>query len=289
MKRLLILLLLIFQFQLFYSSEIQKYIRSCEFMIYVPSVESLINTTKSLMKRFYSKNYDQMLLQMSADSRSSYGIDVFDLKSLEKAGVDIKSPLSFVHISNDTGYLLIPVKSKKELGVFIKNNLKDSVPYQFFGNYVAFSENKSALSFIAGESLENNEGFQISAKKLGFNWDRNFVWMESKYLSGVSSSIGVTANIKLPYGFTALIIDPAEQNISVKCYAGIISSNQTLYMQNLRDVAASEKYNMLDYTWGNPALVGQIYMNMPMLYKYYNYIDSINILGIKKSCQRTLK
>jgi len=274
-------LILFVQFSYAASSGIEGYIESGELIFYAPSIEELIATTRSLMKRFYSRNYEQMILQVSADSKSSYGIDVLDLNTLEKIGLNTKAPLSFVHISNNTGYLLLPVRNKKGIEKFIKNNLENKVPYRFFDNYVAFSEDKKLLNNIGKNLLGNNKGFALSRKKLNFDWDKFFVWIESSYLSGISSSIGVTSNIKLPYGFSAFAINFKPQNISIKLYSAIISSNQLLYMQSLKNVSASEKFDILDYVEGNPALVGNVYLNMPMLYKYFSYIDSINILGIK--------
>ncbi len=282
MRRLSVLLIfIILETGFSYGAEIEKYIVPCTFMIFVPSVENLVSTSKSLMKRFYSRNYEQMMLQMSSESKSSYGIDVFDLPALEKAGVDIKSPLCFVHVTNERGYLLIPVKSKKGIDAFIKNSLKNYGQYRFIGNYIALSKDKEELDGIAKETLEEREGFNISAKKLSFAWDRNFIWMESSFISGASYSIGVTSNLKLPYGFTAFTIDVTDRMISVKSFAGILPSKEVLNMVNLRNVSMAEKFDLLDYTVGDPALAGQVYLNFPMFYKYYTYIDSIDILGIK--------
>lgn len=269
------------QFSYTFSSKIESYIESGELILYAPSIEDLIANTKSIIKRFYSRNYEQMLLQISAESRSSYGIDILDLNALGKIGLNTKAPLCFVHVSNNAGYMLLPVKEKKGIEKFIRNTLRNEVPYRFFDNYVAFSEEKKLLNNIGKNLLGKNKGFALSRKKLKFDWDKFFVWVESSYLSSISSSTGVTSNMKLPYGFSAFTIDFKSQNILVKIYSAIISTNQLLYMQSLKNVSASEKFDILDYVGGNPAIVGNVYLNMMTLYKYYSYIDSINILGIK--------
>ena len=277
----LLLFFIVLQAGFLFSSEIEKYIIPGSFIIFFPSTENLIDSSMSLLKRFYSHNYEQMMLQMSSDSKNSYGIDIFDLKSLEKAGIELKNPLCFVHISNDTGYMLVPVKSKNDITAFIKSNIKTKVPFRFFGNYIALSKDKSVFDLIARDSIDKNTGFLISAKKLSFDWNKIFIWMESTYLSSASSSIGVTANLKLPYGFTAFTVNITDQKVSVRSYGGIIPLNQKLYLQNINNISIQEKYDLLDFMEGNPALAGQVYINIPLLYKYYSFIDSINILGIK--------
>ncbi len=280
---LLLVFFLFLQLQMVFSSvEIEKYINQCEFMLYSPSLENVINTSKSLLKRFYGKNYDQKVAQISSDSKSLYGIDIFDLKNLVSSGLDIKNPVSYVHVSNKSGYLLIPVTSKKIVENYVKNNLSESMFYKFIGNYICLSENKQLVDGIEQTAmLEKNEGFTISSGKLNFNWDKNFVWVESRYLSSVSASLGVSSNFKIPYGFTALTLDFLEKSISLKSYSGILSEDQNQFIRNMRNVAANEKNNLVNYIWGNPAVIGNFYLNIPAVYKYYNYIDTINILGIK--------
>jgi len=277
----LLLFFVVLQAGFLFSSDIGNFVSPCSMMIYFPSAENLIGSSKTLLKRFYSHNYDQMMLQMSSDSRNSYGIDIFDLKSVEKAGIDLKGPVCFVHLSNDTGYMLIPVKSKSDMTVFIKNNLKTGGEYRFFGRFLALSRDKAVLDQVGKDSIEKSAGFKISSKKLSFDWDKIFVWIESSYLSSVSSSIGVTANLKLPYGFSSFTVNISDRKISVKSYSGIIPLNQQFYMQNINNVSFGEKNDLLDYIEGNPALAGQVYLNLPVLYRYYTYIDKINILGIK--------
>jgi len=277
----LLLFFIVLQAGFLFSSEIGNYICPCSFMIFFPSAENLIDSSKLLFKKFYSRNYEQMMLQMSSDSKNSYGIDVFDLKSLEKAGFDLKSPVCFVHISNDSGYMLLPVKSKNDMTTFINNNLKGNAQFRFVGSFLALSRDKSLLNRVGAASIEKSPGFIISEKKLSFGWDKTLVWMESSYLSDVSSSIGVTANLKLPYGFTSFIVNITDQKISIKAYSGIIPTDQKLYIQNINNISFVEKNDLLDYIEGNPAVEGQIYLNLPVLYRYYTYIDSINILGLK--------
>ncbi len=264
------------------SPEIRNYISQCEFMLFSPSLENIITTSKSVLKRFYGRNYNEMLEKISTDSKSLYGLDILDLKNLESAGINIKLPIAYVHISNQTGYLLIPIISKKIIENFIKKTLSEPMPYKFMGNYICLSEKNTALDILENTNrLAQNEGYNLASQKLNFAWDRNFAWIESRYLSDVSSSLGVSSNIKIPYGFTALILDYQESKISVKTYSGIIDPKQTDYIINMRNVSASEKYNIFDYIWGSPAIIANIYLNVPMAYKYYNYIDTINILGIK--------
>ncbi len=277
----LFFLVFIFFFQFGFSVEIENYISQSEFMICAPSLESLTANARVLMKRFYGKNYPQMLSQISVDSKSSYGIDIFDSGSMRSAGIDMAQPLAYLHISNQTGCILLPIQSKKTFDSYVKKMEERTFFYQYYGNYAALSENKDVIKSITNSLLKTNEGFAICQKKLSYDWKQFFVWVESKYLSAVSSAIGVSANMKIPYGFSAFTIDFLETNISVRSYAGIISSDQVQYMQNMRNVSAMEKYDILDYITGTPAVVGNVYLNLPMLYKYYIYIDSINILGLK--------
>lgn len=281
--RLLITLVLILTFSVSaFSSEIMNYVGESELFIYAPSFEELIVDTKIMIKRFYGRNYEQMLEQIGGDSKSLYGVNIFDLKALQSAGIDLKKPVGYIHVSNQTGYLLIPVTSRKSMDKFIKNNLGDAVPYAFYGNYLALSENNQLLgSLTNGSRLQDNDGFKLSVGRLSFDETKSFVWMESRYLSDISASAGVTSNMKIPYGFSAFMIDFQPQAIEVKNYSGMLSADQVRFMQSMRNVSSKEIYNIIDFGWGDPAVVGSIYLNLPMLFRYYYYIDQINILGIK--------
>lgn len=264
-------------------SEIKKYIMDSQLMVFAPAYESLVTNVKSLMARFYGKNYDQMMLQISSNSRSSYGIDILDLNSMKSAGVNVSKPVAFVHVSNQAGYLLIPVQSRKTVENYIRDHLGKNKAFRIAGNYLIFSQNEALLASVPTNNrrLETNPGFTLASSKLDFKWDKIFAWIESRYFSEITSSVGVSANMNIPYGFTAFTADFYDKQISIRNYSGILSSNQTEYVRKLRDVSAAQKFELLDYIGGNPAVIGDITMNMPMLYKYYSYIDTINILGVK--------
>lgn len=265
------------------TSEIKKYIMDSQLMVFAPAYETLITNVKSLLARFYGKNYDQMMVQISSNSRSSYGIDILNLESMKSAGINIAKPVAFVHISNQAGYMLIPIQSKKTVESYIRTHLGKNKAYRIAGNYLIFSENAQILASVPTNNrrLETNPAFTVASTKLDFKWDKIFAWIESRYFSVVTSSVGVSANMNIPYGFTAFTADFFDKQISIRNYSGILSSNQTEYVRKLRDVSAAQKFELLDYISGNPAVIGDVYMNMPMLYKYYSYIDTINILGVK--------
>ncbi len=268
------------------GAEIRRYIAPCQLMLFAPSAETLITNARALLSRFYGKNYQQMALQISTDSRSSYGIDVLDPASLKQAGMDVTKPVAFVHVSNKAGYLLVPVASRKTAEAFLKKNLgtNASGAHRFYGNYLAFSDNAALLGSLTNRGrLDTAAAFEIARSKLEFQWDRVFVWVESRYFSVVTASVGVSDHVKIPYGFSAFTAHFAERDrkVTVRNYSGILSTNQTDYIRRLRDVNASPKFEVLDNAWGHPAIVGHVYLNMPMLYRYYTYIDSLNILGLK--------
>jgi hypothetical protein len=263
-----------------YASEsAQSYIAPCEFLVYFDSFDRLMNVSKSVLKRFYGANWNQMESQFRADWQSQFGVDVFSPKSIDGIGIATNRSLAYVHIAKDSGYLLLPVSSRKKAENWLNKTLGGAVPFRFLGDYLAVSENPTNLVTLSNVTIESNEAFRVTIAKLDFHWDKPFVWVESRYLADVSSGLGVTGNIQIPYGFTAVALDFSDSVITARAYSGLISPEQNDYIRQMRQVSAVETNNLLDYISGSPAAVAQLYLNVPMLFRYYMAIDRINILG----------
>jgi len=277
-----VILFIFFGLSLFYANnkEIINYITSCELLIYLDSFSNSLEIANQLLKRFYGNNYEQMCAQISEQSKITYGVDILNKKYIELIGIDINKPLAYVHIKENSGYLLLPISSKKSIQQFIKNNYGDNLSYKFIGDYLAISENTQNIILNSNLIIEN-EGFKLAIQKLEFSWNKPFIWIESKYLTDLSSSVGITQNLNVPYGFTAILLNYEKSKIQSKIYVALISENQRNFVLNMKNVNFNEKFNLLDFIEGNPIFVGYLFLNVPLLYKYYMYIDKMDIFGIK--------
>jgi hypothetical protein len=279
--RLIFCFLLLTATYAFSDDEVKNYVRECNLLICFSSMENFNSDFTNLLKRIYDKNYYQIINEYSLQSRSSVGIDIFNNKELTAAGIDIKKPVVYVHISNESGYLLIPVSSKKTIKSFIDRNLS-SLSYVFLGNYLALSKNNELLSSISKEKkLIEIEAFNIASKKLDFKWNNYFVWFNGSYLSEITSSGGVTLNINLPYSFTGLNLNFTKGKIELKGYSGIISDEQVRFINSIKTFNAKEKLNFIDYGISTPAFIVVLNLNIPLLYRYIQYLDKLDILGLK--------
>ncbi|OHD57365.1 MAG: hypothetical protein A2Y33_07735 [Spirochaetes bacterium GWF1_51_8] len=282
MKRFALILLLLIPVYVFpQNAGIENNIVKSELVLFFPTFASLNTTLKSLMKRFYGKNYAQMEKQYSLNSEASLGVDILDAKSLEGIGVDTAGPLAYVHVSNNYGYIVVTVKSEAKFKAYTKNILQDTVPSAIIGKYAILSENPDITPNLKAALLTADEGFKISAAKLNFKWDKPFVWIDSKYLSAMSGGTMIPANVSIPYGFTAAVIDFAPDKIKLDLYSALMSDKQSGFMKQIRIVNGKGKFDILDYGWGSPVVVGNVYMNFAELYRYYIAIDQLNVLGLK--------
>jgi hypothetical protein len=288
-KKLLIALCLLIPAAVFPAEGIENHIVKSELVIYFPTFKALHDTVKSLMKRFYGKNYPQMEKQYSLNSESSLGVDILSEKSLDSVGVDIAGPIAYVHITSNVGYILVTLKSEAKFKAYVKSILKDTVPYAIVGKYAILSETPKVMPDMKTPLLIADEGFKLSAERLQFKWDKPFVWIDSKYLSVISGSSMASSKVQLPYGFTAGTIDFAADKIKLNLYSALLTDKQIDFIQKIRVADGKGKFDILDYGWGNPVLVGNVYMNFAELYRYYLAIDQLNVLGLKGVAAELMK
>ncbi|NPV00925.1 MAG: hypothetical protein HPY53_06060 [Brevinematales bacterium] len=289
MKKLLIALCLLIPAAVFPADGMENHIVKSELVIYFPTFKSLHDTVKSLMKRFYGKNYPQMEKQYSLNSESSLGVDILSEKSLDSVGVDINGPIAYVHIASNVGYILVTLKSEAKFKAYVKTILKDTVPYAIAGKYAILSETPKVMPDMKTPLLIADEGFKLSAERLQFKWEKPFVWIDSKYLSAISGSSMVSSKVQLPYGFTAGTIDFAADKIKLNLYSALLTDKQTDFIKKISVADGKGKFDILDYGWGNPVLVGNVYMNFAELYRYYLAIDQLNVLGLKGVAAELMK
>lgn len=265
-----------------FSTEVENYICNAPLVVALPSMEVFNKDFELLLKRFYGKNHLQVMQEYSLQVKSSIGINIFDNSSLEKIGIDVTKPVVFVHISNETGYLLIPVTSNTKLKNFMDKQFGNSLNYKFLKSYVAISKDTALLKKIGGkDNILTNSAFNLSKNKLNFKWKDYFVWVEGKYISEITSSQGITFNIKLPYSFSALSFGFSDYKLILNGYSGIISKDQEDYIKRIRFFNAREKINLLDYIDKHPAVVMVMNLNFLLLYDYLKTIDTVDILGLK--------
>ncbi len=266
---------------IFSQQVVESYIQQSPFVIIIPSWQLFNKDLFFLMKKFYDKNFTQTKEELILQSKSSFGIDIFNNKELEKVGVDITKPVVYSHLSNDTGYLLIPVRSQKLFSKYINKNLPQ-LTYKFFGDFVAISKDQSILNNLSGEKkLIENLAFKIAQKRLDFKWNKYLLWIESKFLGEITSSSGVTLNLNIPYGFSCFTFEVSDISFFIRGYSGLLSDEQKRFLSSLKEFDASEKLNFMDYILPFPALIMIMNLNIPVLYRYYQYIDKVDILGIK--------
>jgi hypothetical protein len=288
-KKLIITLSLLIPAVSFAGGGIENSIVKSELVIYFPTFKSLHGTVKALMKRFYGKNYPQMEKQYSLNSESSLGVDILNEKSLEGIGVDIAGPIAYVHITSNIGYILVTLKSEAKFKTYVKSILQNTVPYAIVGKYAILSATPKVMPDMKTPLLIADEGFKLSAERLQFKWDKPFVWIDSKYLSAISGSSMISSKVQIPYGFTAGTIDFGADKIKLQLYSALMTDKQTDFIKLIRVADGKGKFDILDYGWGSPVLVGNLYMNFAELYRYYLAIDQLNVLGLKGIAAELMK
>ncbi|MCX7820253.1 MAG: hypothetical protein N2258_01085, partial [Brevinematales bacterium] len=105
--------------------------------------------------------------------------------------------------------------------------------------------------------------------------------VDSVFISDVTKSKGVTENINVPYGFTFMVYDINNIRANLNLYMGLLSDEQKRFLASLKQFNAFEKINFMDYIPKNPSTVLVLNLNVALLYRYYQFLDKIDILGLR--------
>ena len=255
-------------------------VAKADLVIYFPSFKAFNITADFVMQRFYGKNTTQMKLQYGLQSKDSFGLDIFDEKDLTAQGIDINAPLAYVHISNDCGYFAVTVSASNKAAAFVKSKLGDQASARFAGKVLIVTEKRNGAMNIK-TPLASLQGFKVAAARLNFNWDKPFVWIDSRYVGEASAMLGAALDPNANFGFTALTLDISQKMVKINTYSGMIDPKQAELIRQIKSVSDSGKFDILDFGWGTPAVVGNINLNLAQLYKYYLFIDRQNVLGMR--------
>lgn len=282
MRRFWLVLAFLSGFAALYAEKLEDFILPCQYLIYAPSGQRLVEDSKNMLSRFYGRNDTQMKTQISTDSKSRFGFDLLDVKSLTSAGIDTSRSLCFVHLTNGVGYLLFySTRSAETVASFQKRFPAAEVRSR--GDVVMMSSTIGLLDQIVDIlPIATTGPFQTVQKKLNFKWDKFFVWMENRVISEFSHATGVSENLSLPYAYTAMTVELEQHTAKVLAYTGSTSAELSLSLQRMGVSVRPDKIQLLDYIWGNPAVIGQVNLDMPAFYTFLRQIDTVDMLGLKR-------
>ncbi len=253
-----------------------------DLVIFMPSINTLQTISGELLARFYGPNFTQMLEQIKLSSKENYGVDIYSDQSLTDIGVDINQPVAFVHYSSRQGYLMISLNSEEKFKAFIAKKYKQGLYYRISDSTAYLSAQKSVIDNISN-LLVNDKSFNHTINKKKFVWNKPMVWANGKYLAEMSKSEGVTTHLDLPPAFLFFTVDSLKDQLQLDIYSGAMSSDYLNEMRSLTKSGGKGKFDMLDFAWGNPAIIGHTRLDVPSLYRYLLKLDKIKISGLENA------
>ncbi|MCX7883331.1 MAG: hypothetical protein N2314_08935 [Brevinematales bacterium] len=279
MKRILHLLIGIGLFQyLWAQNTLEPLVARGELVFYVPSHTYLVEGLRFFYTHFYGANFKQKWAELSSQSLASYGVDILDAKSIASIGIHTNSPLVFVHVSENKGYLALPVANKKTLEAYLKKNLAQTAS-RFVSHYLLLSQSEEVFSSLSNQ-LITSQDFLLSVSKLPDVWKNGWIWFESRYLSSITRGTGVSDKVNLPTGFGLISVVFEPKILSFRAYTAAIDPKQQEFLYQLQQFDNTPRFHTLDYVRGNPLLVAKLSLNLSLLYRYYRAVDRIDIMGI---------
>lgn len=263
---------------LFAQAGIENVLASGELVFFVPSHGYLVHGLRFLYSHFYGPNFQQKWVELSSQSVAGYGVNILEAASLWGIGIHTNAPMAFVHVMDNVGYLALPVANRKTLENHIKKNLP-STSYRFVSNYLLLSQNDRAFGALSNRLLKANT-FSLASSKFSGLWSQGWIWFESRYLSAITRSTGVSDKVNLPSGFGLVVVEFQPKALVAKAYTGALDNKQQEFLYQLQQFESQPRFDVLGYVRGNPLLLTRVSMNLSLLYRYYRSVDKIDIMGI---------
>ena len=279
MKRLSLFLLFVFLSTEGWSLNRSDFPGPPALLLYAPSVSGLMSLSREMISHFYGRNDKEIIEDWGLKAKEDFGINPFSLKSLSAVGIKVSGPVAFVHFGESKGYLMLTLQSSKLFKKYLQKHFTGHFIIKKNRVYLSADPSLPAL-FQTG--VKNFPGLDLAIQKLGFQWKRPFVYAGSRYIAEVSEVEGYKKAMAVPAGFTAFVFNKSAEKWTILAYSAELSSKQKSLIRSISKSGSNEKFDTLDYGWGEPAIISHIRLNFQALWQYYQSIDRADVIGLKK-------
>lgn len=268
-----------------YSASFAERMGQGSLILYAPSFEYFQEHSSSLMQRFYGPNYLQMIGEIRLQSKQRYGVDIYAREELSGIGIAPDKPLAFIHTGRESGYLMLSISDEKKFSAFLSNQYPRGL-YSVVDKGVAWLSARPEALSSRTNLLSGQPALSQALNRTAYRWDRFMVWLDSRYLEEVSSARGVTEHLPAAPGGTLIILDLVDKGLDIRAYTLSLRSESLKYMRALGNSGGKGKFDLLDFGWGNPAILLHTRLNLLGLYRYITDLDHLQILGFSPVVKR---
>ena len=249
-------------------------------MIYHPSITEATATWSALLKKMNGIEYENILAQVQFKIRDKMSVNVLNPFEAESIGIDASKPVAYVHLRPKVGYAVFTIKNK----ALVQNTLdrlETPIPYRIEGDFIIFSSSLEVLEYTEFKGLAYTEEFQKITDMIKFDWSKNLLWMDSSYFQ--DKQIADDTTFTIPQGDRiAGIFEVKDNQLVIDMYTLYDDPQINKQLKNSRKVAPVQKLTLLDYGFGSPAIVGQMYVNVESFLQMISAIDSSDYLDVER-------
>ncbi|MGL4563357.1 MAG: hypothetical protein ACRCVW_05840 [Brevinema sp.] len=266
---------------LFADKGMAPYILDGSLLIYFPSLNQASSSFRVLLQKMFGVEYQSSLTKIQLRIKEHLSVNILDPKEASFIGLDPEGPVAYVHLRENVGYSVFRIKNKTLLSQTL-NNLSHRVLYKIVEDkYIIFSSSLDVIEYEQFKGIGITKEFQRIAKAVNFNWDQNFISMTSEYFQE-KNLFNQGTLFSLQSDIIGGVFKITEKNIVFNLYT--IYNNQlinNILKQSIK-VSSYDTMSFLDFEFGEPAIVGHLYLNILKFFEGMQQIDLLDELGITK-------
>lgn len=267
--------------QVCYAKErIAPYILDGSLVIYFPNIFKATATWREIFLKTSGIESTNILASLQFRIKERMSVNILDPQETTRLGIDPNGGLAYVHLRSGVGYSVFTVKNEILLRGIL-DRLEDPIPYRIEGQFVIFSSSIEVLEYYDFKGMSQLEDFKRMTDVVQFNWTQNLLWMDSSYFQ--DKGLFRTSVLTLPQGDRiAGTFNVFEQQMSFDLYTFYDEPQIQKDLKKSMATSPVQKLTLLDFEYGEPAIIGQTYVDIPSFWDMLLAIDGLDDLDIRQ-------
>ncbi len=254
----------------FARESIAKYILDGDIVVYSPNIPQSTQLWDIIVKKTKGIEAGNTMDRLDFRIKQRLSANMFTEDGATYLGIDYYGGMAYVQLSSGINYIIFTVANEGLLRSRL-NSLDDPMPYRIEEKFVIFSSSREILDYYEFRGITQLPIFNQVAKELKLTWNKNLIWIDSASFRRNASVFSMgdkmigTFNVvgnKIMLDMVTVYEDPEISKL-------LIDSMKVKPVQN---------FTMLDYEYGEPGVVGNMYVDISSFYSMMNKIDSADYL-----------
>lgn len=253
------------------KSKIAPYILDGSLVIYTPTVQQGVAVWAKLMKQTTGVEYANATNRLTMRLVEKISANIFTPVGAKALGINYYGGVAYVHLDKNVSYMIFTVENVALLRSRL-DNLENPIPYRIVEDFVIFSASPEVLEYYQFKGLTKIDEYNKVAKELNLSWDKNLIWLDSSFfyqqaIMSMGDRIIGTFNI-------------IDNKIILDVFTIYNDPQIKTYISNAQKVSRVQKLTLLDYEFGMPSIVGNLYVDVDNFIKLGHQIDKAKLLNI---------